>query len=123
MSGGAPFPAGVTVKVFHATGTNRYGDTTYAADPELVAGCGVGSPSGTRGYLGTRASAEFTDRRDTTVMGLTLYAPHGSPISATDQVELPDGSRWHVNGPPSDLVSPYSGWSPGMEVNLQEVRG
>lgn len=105
------FDHGVTVTV-HRTAVDRYGDTSTTSS-HTIDGCGIAH----------RSSAENTDRRDTVVTGLALLAPPGSDITATDVVELPDGTRWDVDGDPVAPASPFTGWAPGVRVALTRATG
>jgi hypothetical protein len=105
------FDHGVTITV-HRTTSDRYGDTTDAVS-HVIEGCGIAPHS----------STESTDRRDTVVTGLTLLAPAGADLVATDVVELPDGALWSVSGDPRAPQSPFTGWQPGIRAALTRVTG
>lgn len=105
------FQYGVTVTVLRPT-RDRYGDITGQSS-HAIDGCGIAP----------RASTESTDRRDTVITGLTLMAPTGADLLATDLVQLPDGTRWEVDGDLSAPSSPFTGWSPGVHVALTRATG
>jgi hypothetical protein len=112
------FPFGTTITV-HRTVQDRYGNVTDTAD-HAVAGCALAPSSGSSGQS---ASTEDTDRRDTVIRGLVLYGPPGADIQATDVIELPDGTRWQVDGDTGSWTSPFSGWRAGVQVSLSRVTG
>lgn len=105
------FGHGVTVTVYRPT-KDRYGDVTSAAS-HTIDGCGIAP----------RSSSENTERRDTVVTGLTLLAPAGADLTATDEVGLPDGTRWQIDGDVSRPSSPFSGWTPGVRAALTRATG
>ena len=50
---------------------------------------------------------------------VTLYCPAGTDILASDRVELPDGDEYFVVGKPQRWQSPFTGWKPGVVVQLR----
>jgi hypothetical protein len=111
-AGVASFGAGVAVTVQHQT-EDRHGDLVTAAEV-VVAPCGIDYTS----------SAETGVRPTDQVSQLaTLYAPAGADIRASDRVVTPDGVRWSVVGNVAGFASPFSGWAPGLTVQLQRVDG
>lgn len=105
-------PAGtVTVTVNHRS-QNAYGDRTTTGTTTLV-GCAF-APG---------ASAENLQSRDEVSEVGILYAPAGAAILPTDQVVLPDGTTWEVNGTASTWVNPFTAWAPGVVIPLQRVTG
>lgn len=109
------FPYGRTIWVHSQTGINRYGDYTYDDAGRPVHGCAIAP----------RASSEQTDRRDLLLIGLVVYAPPDAGITATDVITLdaPDGDRWQVEGEPGLWSDPFTGWTPGQEIQLSRARG
>src|SRR5690606_21170912 len=58
---------------------DEYGNDVPGTPVEIdVPGCGVAP----------RTSSEITDARDTVIVGLTLYAPAGTDLRATDRVRV-----------------------------------
>jgi hypothetical protein len=50
-----------------------------------------------------RTSSEATDRADTVVIGLTLVAPGGTDLKATDRIRRAlDDTVWEIDGEPGD---------------------
>lgn len=105
------FPAGVTVTV-RQRAQDQHGDRTTTAT-YTVPGCA----------LHITSSAEKLDARDDVTVNVVMAMPAGTPIAPTDQVVLPDGAVYEVNGQPSAPVSPFTGWAPGVLVPLQLVTG
>jgi len=70
-----------------------------------------------------RMSTEAVDRRDTVVVGLTLYAPADADIQATDRIVRADGSVWDVDGMPGTWATPFTNWKPGLQVAVKRVTG
>lgn len=105
------FPSGVTVTVYRPT-KDRYGDVT-ARVSHTIDGCGIAP----------RSSSENTDRRDTVITGLTLLVPTGADLTATDEVGLPDGTRWQIDGDVVRPSSPFTGWVPGTRAALTRATG
>lgn len=101
----------MTVKV-HSYTRDRHGDIVAGAVTS-VPGC-VFAPS---------TSSEDTDHKAQVVRDARLGIPPGVVISATDKVELADGTVWHVTGESQQYVSPFGGWAPGGEVSLRRVTG
>jgi hypothetical protein len=114
----AGFAHGITVTVKRPTSTgDRWGDKTSPPVDHQVHGCAV-YPRGSG-----NAAREQLDARETITEGLVLLAPFGSDIKATDEVVLPNGQRYRVDGEPGSWQSPFTGWQPGMELALKDVTG
>lgn len=109
-----PFPRGFPVTVTHYHRTDD-GDWV-PGDSFTIANCAV-SPSSKRTY------ETDTAFEDATRAELTLFTPPRSGISETDRVTLPDGTTWEVWGYPVDFSSPFTGWSPGAQVQLRRYTG
>jgi hypothetical protein len=112
------FPYGQPITLLAET-RDRVGDVTLTEDG-TVAGC-AWAPRTTSSSV--HGSTEEQRRRMQVTTGLTLFAPSGSGITASHRVRLPDGSVWSVIGDPGDWRSPYSGWAPGQQVELERVKG
>lgn len=105
-------PYGITITVVRPGKRDKYGDETPGTE-HAIDGCAV--------Y--PRTSGESTDQRDTVVIGLTLLAPYGVDLKATDKVRLPDGTTYQVDGEPGPWSSPLTGWQPGVQAALERVTG
>lgn len=109
------FPNPITVVVNHRI-IDRNGDWSTVGSFALT-GCAISAASKTRAY------ETETFERDT-LRGITiLFAPSGSDIRVDDTVVFPDGTVWHVWGLPTDFSSPFTGWAPGMQVQLRYFAG
>ena len=104
----------VTIVRGSTDGYDEYGDpSSGSVSRTVVRGCAVAP----------RSSSEPDARgRRGVVVGLTLFAPHGTDIRFTDTVEV-DGTAYEVEGEPGVWVSPFTGWSPGVEVALSRAGG
>lgn len=67
-----------------------------------------------------RSEGVDRDGRSGVIIGLTLFAPFGSDIVYSDQIDL-DGVVWEIDGEPGAWEHPKTGWEAGMEIAL--VRG
>lgn len=115
------FPHGRTVTIIRPPGLDDYGKT-LPGEPDRtdVEGCAwaprVGGP-------GT-SSTEIVGRgRQGVVEGLTLYAPVGTDILHTDQVELPGEGVFAVEGEVGTWWNPHTGTEDGIEVALRRTAG
>jgi hypothetical protein len=105
-------PFGETITVRRPGGTDQRGDPEPATT-HTVTDCA----------FAPRASTEAVDRRDTVVIGITLYAPPDADIQPTDQIVRADGTVWEVDGEPGDWLTPFTGWHPGLQIALKRVTG
>lgn len=75
--------------------------------------------------IAPRYANESTDPRVAPiVVGKTVMGPALDPdvmtISAADSLVLPDGT-YQVDGLPAEYVSPFTGWAPGIEVQVKRA--
>lgn len=105
------FTSSMTV-IVHRTARDAFGDLVDTA-AHTVQRCG----------LLRHSTSEDRDARDQVTETATLALPAGADITATDDVTLPDGSRWHVDGRPYVPHSPLTGWEPATAVPLRRVSG
>lgn len=113
-------PQGDTVTILRPGPATQdsYGNDVPGAPTEIpVAGCGV-APRDSTGS----ASNELTDARDTVISGLTLYAPYGTDIRATDRVRV-GGQLYEVEGLPGSFRSPFTGSTGPVVASLELVTG
>lgn len=97
---------------------DAYGNDVPGAPTEIqVAGCGI-APRDSTGS----ASNEITDARDTVISGLTLYAPYGTDIRATDRVRV-GGVMYEVEGLPGSFRSPFTASTGPVVAALELVTG
>lgn len=110
-------PFGQTITVSRSGGTSWNGDP-LPSTTHTIKGCAIWQSS----------TSEDMQGRDVIVTTTMLAVPYGSDIVATDMVYLPDDDTdkpayWQVNGDPFPWRSPFTGWRPGTQVQLQRVVG
>lgn len=111
------FPFGVSLVVYRPGAASWNGDKAPGST-HVTTGCA----------LWQNSSDEITQQRDTTITTYTVLAPRGADITTADLVWLPGDdpakpARWQVNGDPAPFDSPFTGWRPGIEVQLKRVAG
>lgn len=82
-----------------------------------IPGCAVAPRDGT----GAGAN-EIVDARDTVISGLTLFAPYGTDIRATDRVRV-GSDLYEVEGHSGAFRSPFTGSTGPVVVALELVTG
>jgi hypothetical protein len=105
------FAHGETVKVHRRPARDRTGDGAdydFSHDIENVG-------------IDWGASSEDDDRRETVLSSARLLCPAGSDVLASDRIELPDGDMYRVDGKVARVKNPFSGWEPGVIVNVKAV--
>lgn len=102
-------PLGLVTRV--KTGVDGDGNDQYGEVTEIVGGVFV--PGGT---------SEMTEGQDRTVTSPSALLPHGTDVTALDAIVYGD-NRYEINGDPSDWVSPFDDWAPGIQVQLHKVAG
>lgn len=78
------------------------------------------------GFIASSTSTETGDAaREETVSTAVLTCAPGTDVRKGDRIEpVPaDGRLWRVTGFPSQDASPFTGWAPTIEVDLEEVIG
>ncbi|MWA08734.1 hypothetical protein [Streptomyces sp. BA2] len=114
-------PHGDTVTILRpgpSTSQDIYGNDVPGAVAEIpVPGCAVAPRDGTGS-----ATNEIVGDRDTVISGLTLYAPFGTDIRATDRVRVGD-DIYEVEGHVGSFRSPFSGSTGPVVVALELVTG
>ncbi len=108
------FPFGSTITIHRRTGSTagRDGAQTYVTTPILIPGCAVWP----------RVSAETVQGQDLVITGITVFAPAGTVVLATDTVTV-DGLTYNVVGDPGSYSSPLTGTRSGVEVQLLRATG
>lgn len=113
-------PQGDTVTILRpglAT-QDDYGNDVHGAPTEIpVAGCAV-APRDSTGA----GSNEIVDARDTVITGLTLWAPYGTDIRATDRIRV-GGLVYEVDGTSGSFRSPFTGSTGPVVATLELVTG
>ena len=95
-------------------GVDEYGDPVTSTETlATIAGCAVAP----------RSSSDITERgRAGVIVGLSLYAPHGTDIRHDDLFDI-DGTRYESDGEEGTWESPFSGWAAGVELALRRAVG
>lgn len=113
-------PNGDTVTILRPGPATQdaYGNDVPGSATEIpVPGCAV-APRDSTGS----ASNEIIDARDTVLSGLTLWAPYGTDIRATDRVRV-GAAVYEVQGQPGSFRSPFTGSTGPVVVSLELVTG
>lgn len=113
-------PQGDTVTILRPGPATQdaYGNDVPGAPTEIpVPGCAVAPRDGT----GAGAN-EIVDARDTVITGLTLWAPYGTDIRATDRISVA-GLVYEVDGRPGSFRSPFTGSTGPVVAALELVTG
>jgi hypothetical protein len=70
-----------------------------------------------------RPSGEpLQDARNQVTSGFTLYFPAGTAITAQNRVTV-RGTTYGVLGEPAVWKSPFTGWAPGVVVQVERTEG
>lgn len=106
------FRFGRTVEVHRSPGRQKFGDVTRVKHHEIE-NCGIAP----------RYSTDATEGNSSRVIvGFSFYGPHGADVLADDRIITPwDGNAYDVEGEVCEWISPFSGWSPGVEAALRRV--
>ena len=88
------------------------GNDVFSTVERAVRDCAVW-PTGT---------SEKVQAQDIVTAGWTVLMPSGTAIAATDQVRV-RGVVFDVDGEPFDWVSPITGHTGGVQVQLRKVTG
>lgn len=113
-------PQGDTVTILRPGPATQdaYGNDVPGAPTEIpVPGCAVAPRDGT----GAGAN-EIVDARDTVITGLTMWAPYGTDIRATDRIRVA-GLVYEVDGQPGSFRSPFTGSTGPVVAALELVTG
>lgn len=101
----------LTLYVRTKTGEDSDGNDVYSAAPTVVDNVPVW-PAG---------SSEQVQGQDSTVTGKTAMLPPGFDVDAIDYAVDENGNAYEVNGVPDTYRSPFTGFDPGVFVNLQRA--
>lgn len=104
------YPFGKTATIIPQT-RDQYGDRTAGASTD-VDGCAIWQTPG----------VEIAVGEDTVIYDLTMLAPSGTTVNATDRVTV-DSITYEVVGQPIAWISALTGHKPGVEVHLRKVAG
>ena len=123
MFGGSiriPLPTTVTLHRAGEPTQDDYGNDVATLTSVPVPGCVVWPSDANSG-----GSNEQNQARDTVITGLTVLAPAGTVVAATDQMSVPGyGEPFDVVGLPASWgPSPLTGTHAGVQVSLRRVTG
>jgi len=62
------------------------------------------------------------DARNAVTSGFTLYLPASAPVTAASRVRV-RGGVYDVIGEPAAWLSPFTGWTPGIVVQVGRTNG
>lgn len=62
------------------------------------------------------------DARNAVTSGYTLYVPAGAQIAPRDRVRV-RGEVYSILGEPAEWISPFTGWTPGIVVQVGRTDG
>lgn len=112
------FPHGETATIQRpTTTTDRYGNTVvdWSTPTEtVVAGCA---------FAPRTTDEDRGNYRQGVIVGLTMYAPPGTNVTATDRIRRADGTVFEVEGQPGEWANPFTGTDFGVQVALRRVQG
>jgi hypothetical protein len=76
----------------------------------------------TNGAFDPGTSVESVQGQDLLVTSPRVFLPAGTDVSAVDAIDVA-GARYEVDGSPNDYTNPFTGWNPGVVVQLKRVTG
>ncbi|WP_280481623.1 hypothetical protein [Nocardia cyriacigeorgica] len=114
------FTAGDTVTVIRPPARDRLGDPVGADTTHTIEGCALNQIDTTAADTRNDSSANG-QRRNSVITRYELLCPAGADIRSGDHVQLPNGSKFRVDGEPWAPRSPFTGWAPGVIVRLRGV--
>lgn len=109
------FPSGETVTLVKrelADAKDEYGNDIYTPVDVPVDGC----------VVWPRTSSEDVQGQDTVTAGLTVLLPPATDASSVDAV-IVRGDPYEIDGEPAVYHSPFTGFDPGVLINLTRTTG
>jgi hypothetical protein len=108
------FPYGVNMTLVKRTvsGQDMYGNDVYDETSTVIGNC-VFQPAGSTENL------TFADQVNTTD---TIFMPFGTPVGPLDAIDF-NGNRYEVIGEISSWVSPFSGRTSPIRINVSKIAG
>lgn len=89
-------------------------DLDWTDPDELeIPGCGFNPGS---------SSEPVQDARDAVITKPEVYAPADADVLAGDRLVV-RGVAYEVSGRPQEWISPFTGWAPGLVIQLDLVEG
>lgn len=76
---------------------------------------------------GCAIEPRYSNERESTysdpiIVGLRVFMPPGTDVTSRDRLEV-RGEVYEVEGIPFDWRNPFTGWAPGVEVNIKRLEG
>lgn len=68
-------------------------------------------------------STEAVVGQDQVVQTPRFFLPAGTVVDPVDAIRRANGKTYEVTGEPGDFLSPLTGWTPGVVVNVKRVAG
>lgn len=102
----------ITLHSRAVTGQDSRGNDVYGEADTDVADC----------WFDPGTSGELLQGQDLVTTQPRVGVPAGTPVTAVDAVTV-RGVRYDVAGTPDDWRSPYTGWNPGIVIDLKAVTG
>lgn len=104
----------MTIVRVRSAGVDSLGDP-ISGDPDRLTLDGA--------FTAPRSSSDIDDRgRAGVIVGWSLFAPYGTDLLHTDQVEV-DGVLYDVDGEIGQWRNPLTGWNAGSETALKRAAG
>lgn len=107
------FPYGEPIVVTTRTQNGWDADGNPAYDETTVTVAGAFDPA---------IGFEQTNGQDRVQVQPTAYLPYGTVVDARSKLTI-RGADYEVDGDPNQWRSPFTGWSPGVQVPLKKVTG
>jgi hypothetical protein len=109
------FPFGETVTLIRRSVTGQDSDGSDVKGTTEVTIEHAGWDPGT--------STEAVQGQDQVVQMPRFFLPAGTVVDPLDAIRRANGKTYEVTGEPGDYQSPWTGWAPGVVVNLRRVAG
>lgn len=114
MSDSAPdFAVTVTLVTTTVTGQDDYGKDILST---------VETPSPGWVVWPVTQGSEATQGQDIITDTLVGIAPPGTVVSAVDRVKF-NGKTYEIQGNPWSWMNPFTGWEPGVQIDMKAVTG
>jgi head-tail adaptor len=112
------FAFGELVEVLEAgTATDGYGNTVEDWDSPVVV-----DKDDYAGVEPRPLGEQEQDNRNAVVKGYTLYVKPDLTVTAQNRVRV-RGDVWAIDGDPADWRNPFTGWHPGIVLQVGRVDG
>jgi hypothetical protein len=109
------FPFGLTLTLVKRTPSgnfDEYGNVIYDERKVQVSNCAFQS----------QTSSENLEFADQLLVTNVVFMPYGTDVQSVDAIEV-FGDRYEVVGDPNSYISPFSGHTGPIRVNLSKIEG